>query len=114
MKTTYLGRTDIACAVKRVSYYLVLGRRDLAASAPIRSYIGESDIASSLFSPEETEKIGLSMKLVLLADRRESLSIMDEGDRITGIFICPDIFASYLSRKIAQEIQPVERSPRWE
>jgi HTH-type transcriptional regulator, sugar sensing transcriptional regulator len=45
----------------------------------------------------------------LMADRRESLSILEENGRVTGIFICPDIYASYLSRKIVQEIQPVER-----
>jgi len=50
------------------------------------------------------------MKLLLMADRRESLSVMEENGRLTGIFICPDIYAGYLSRKIVQEIQPVDRS----
>ncbi|MDD3136277.1 MAG: hypothetical protein PHF57_11830, partial [Methanoregula sp.] len=51
----------------------------------------------------------LSMRLVLIADRRESLSVMEENGRVTGIFICPDMYAGYLSRKIVQEIQPVDR-----
>jgi CBS domain-containing protein len=45
-------------------------------------------------------------------NRRESLSVMEENGRLTGIFIGPDIFATYLSRKIVQEIEPVEKSPK--
>ena len=44
------------------------------------------------------------------ADRRESLPVMEDNGRLTGIFICPDVYASYLSRKIVQEIQPVDMS----
>jgi HTH-type transcriptional regulator, sugar sensing transcriptional regulator len=103
---------DIASAAKRVLVYLVVGRKELAEVAPIQCYVGGSDIASSLFHHDEGEKIGLSMKLLLMADRRESLSILDDNGRLTGIFICPDIYASYLSRKVVQEIRPVERSRR--
>jgi hypothetical protein len=34
------------------------------------------------------------------------LSFMEEKIRLKGIFICPDMYASYLSRKIVLEIQP--------
>jgi len=101
--------SDIARAAKRVFVYLVIGREELAGSAPIKCYVGGSDIESSLFHHDERENIGLSMKLLLMADRRESLSVMEENGRLTGIFICPDIYAGYLSRKIVQEIQPVDR-----
>lgn len=104
--------SDISRAAKRVFVYLVVGRKELAEFAPIKCYGGGSDIESSLFHHEEGENIGLSMKLLLMADRRESLSIMEENGRLTGIFICPDIYASYLSRKVVQEIQPVDRSRR--
>lgn len=104
--------SDISRAAKRVFVYLVVGRKELAEFAPIKCYVGGSDIESSLFHHEEGENIGLSMKLLLMADRRESLSIMEENGRLTGIFICPDIYASYLSRKVVQEIQPVDRSRR--
>jgi len=102
--------SDISRAAKRVSVYLVVGRKELAGFAPIKCYAGGSDIASSLFCNEEGENIGLSMKLLLMADRSESLSILEENGRLTGIFICPDIYTSYMSRKIVQEIQPVEMS----
>lgn len=102
-------RSDIARAAKRVFLYLVVGRKELAEFAPVKCYVGGSDIASSLFSHEAGENIGLSMKLLLMADRRESLSILDDNGRLTGIFICPDIYASYLSRKVVQEIEPVDR-----
>jgi len=100
---------DIARAAKRVLVYLVAGRKDLAEFAPIKCYLGGNDIESSLFHHEEGENTGLSLKLLLIADRRESLSIMEENGRLTGIFIYPDIYAGYLSRKIVQDIQPVER-----
>ncbi len=103
-------RSDISRAAKRVFVYLVVGNKELAGSAPIKCYVGGSDIESSLFCHDEGEKIGISMKLVLIADRRESLSVMEENGRVTGIFICPDMYASYLSRKIVQEIQPVDRT----
>jgi len=101
--------SDISRAAKRVSLYLVVGSADLAGSVPVKCYVGGSDIASSLFHHDTGENMGLSMKLLLMADRRESLLIMEENGNLTGIFICPDIYASYLSRKIVQEIQPVER-----
>lgn len=108
--TRYGG--DIARAAKRVFVYLVVGRKEFAALAPVKCYVGGSDIESSLFCHEEGEHTGPSMKLLLMADRRESLSVMEENGRLTGIFICPDIYAGYLSRKIVQEIQPVDRSRR--
>jgi len=104
--------SDISRAAKRVSVYLVVGRKELAGSAPVKCYAGGKDIESSLFNQEAGENTGLSMKLLLLADRRESLSILEENGRLTGIFICPDIYAGYLSRKIVQEIQPVDASRR--
>ncbi|MEN6517675.1 MAG: helix-turn-helix domain-containing protein [Methanospirillum sp.] len=104
--------SDIARAAQRVDVYLVIGRKELSRSAPLQCHVGGSDIASSLFRHEAGENIGLSMKLLLMADRRESLSVMEENGRLTGIFVCPDIYASYLSRKIVQEIRPVERSRR--
>ena len=105
--TTY--GSDISRAAKRVYVYLVVGRKELAGFAPIPCYIGGSDIASSLFHHDEGDNIGLSMKLLLMADRRESLSILEDNGRLTGIFICPDIYAGYLSRKIVREIQPIEK-----
>ncbi len=102
--------SEISRAAKRVFVYLVVGRSELTEVTPIKCYLGGSDIDSSLFHHEEEENIGLSMKLLLMADRRESLSIMEDNGRLTGIFICPDIYASYLSRKIVQEIQPVGKS----
>ncbi len=102
--------SDILRAAKRVSLYLVVGSADLAGSVPVKCYVGGSDITSSLFFHDKGENMGLSMKLLLMADRRESLSILEENKNLTGIFICPDIYASYLSRKIVREIQPVERS----
>lgn len=101
--------SDISRAAKRVSLYLVVGSADLVGSVPVKCYVGGSDIASSLFHHDAGENMGLSMKLLLMADRRESLTILEENGNLTGIFICPDIYASYLSRKIVQEIQPVER-----
>lgn len=101
---------DIVRAAKRVSLYLVIGHTDLAGSAPVKCYVGGRDIASSLFHHDEGENMGVSMQLLLMADRRESLSILEENGTLTGIFICPDIYASYLSRKIVREIQPVDRS----
>ncbi|MFA4850060.1 MAG: helix-turn-helix domain-containing protein [Methanoregula sp.] len=106
---TRYGR-DISRAAKRIVVYLVVKRKDLAMFAPVKCYVGGSDIESSLFNHEAGENIGLSMKLLLMADHRESLSVMEENGRLTGIFICPDIYASYLSRKIVQEIQPVDKS----
>jgi HTH-type transcriptional regulator, sugar sensing transcriptional regulator len=108
---TRYGR-DISRAAKRVPVYLVVGRKELAGVAPVKCYVGGSDIAASLFQHEEGENIGLSMKLLLMVDRRESLSVLEDNGRLTGIFICPDIYASYLSRKIVQEIQPVDRPRR--
>jgi len=101
---------DISRAAKRVAVYLIVGRKELAESAPVKCYVGGNDIESSLFFPEAGENTGLSMKLLLIADRSESLSVMEEKGRLTGIFIFPDIYAGYLSRKFVQEMQPVERS----
>jgi sugar-specific transcriptional regulator TrmB len=101
--------SDISRAAKRVFVYLVVGRKELAEFVPIKCYVGGTDIESSLFHHEEGENIGLSMKLLLMADRRESLSVIEDNGKFTGIFICPDIYASYLSRKVVQEIQLVDR-----
>ncbi|MDD3622419.1 MAG: helix-turn-helix domain-containing protein [Methanofollis sp.] len=108
----YLTRysRDISRAAKRVSVYLVVGREEHAGSVPIKCYVGGNDIMSSLFCHED--QTGLSMKVLLIADRRESLSIMEENGELMGIFIYPDIYAGYLSRKIVQEIQLVQRARR--
>jgi sugar-specific transcriptional regulator TrmB len=102
--------SDISRAAKRILVYLVVDRKELAESAPVKCYIGGNDIGSSLFHNDGGETSGLSMKLLLMADRRESLTVLEENGRMTGIFIGPDIYADYLSRKIVQEIQPVEKS----
>jgi len=108
--TRYAG--DIARAAQRVDLYLVVGRRELAEQAPVRCYTGGKDIGTSLVSNGACEADGLVLKLVLMADRRESLSILEEKGVLSGIFICPDIYAAYLSRKLLQEIQPVEKPRR--
>ncbi|NLV25895.1 MAG: TrmB family transcriptional regulator [Methanomicrobiales archaeon] len=100
----------ISNAAKRVDVYLVVSDRELAESAPVKCYTGGNDIESSLFHHRQGESINLLMKLLVMADRRESLSIMEEDGINTGIFICPDIFASYLSVKIIQEIEPVQKT----
>lgn len=101
---------DIARAGKRVVVYLVIGKKELAPVAPVKCYMGGTDIASSLFCHEATESTGYSLKLLVIADRCESLFITKENGSQTGIFICPDIYAGYLSKKIIQEIRPVSRS----
>jgi HTH-type transcriptional regulator, sugar sensing transcriptional regulator len=106
--TRYQG--DIARAAKRVYVYLVVGRAELTAVSPVSCYLGGNDINSALFYREEGERTGPSMQLLLMADRRESLSVLEENGVLTGIFICPDIYAGYLSRKIVQEIKPVTHS----
>lgn len=103
-------RSDIAKTAKRVYVYLVVGRAELATVSPVPCYLGGNDINASLFYPHEGEKIGPSMQLLLMADRRESLSVMEENGVLTGIVICPDIYAGYLSRKIVQEIKPIKNS----
>jgi len=101
---------EILLAAKRGYVYLVVERSELAEFAPIKCYIGGSEMNSSLFHHEEKENIEISMKLLIMADRRESLSVMEENGRLTGLFICPDMYSSYLSRKIVQEIQQVNKS----
>jgi HTH-type transcriptional regulator, sugar sensing transcriptional regulator len=102
--------SDISRAAKRVVVYLIVERKELAAFAPVKCYIGGSDIESTLFHRGAGENTGLSMKLLLLADRAESLSVLEENGSVAGIFICPDIYAGYLSRKLVQEIQPVNKA----
>lgn len=104
--------TEIARATKRVFVYLVVGRPEFAAYARVKCYVGGNDIESSLVRHEEGETLGLSLNLLLIADRRESLSVMVDNGRTTGIFISPDIYADYLSKKIVQEIQPLDSRPR--
>lgn len=101
--------SEISHAAKRVPVYLIVGKEELADLAPIKCYLGGNDIESSLFHNKVGESNGLSIKFFLMADRCESLSIMEENGTLTGIFIYPDIYAGYMSRKIIQEIQPAER-----
>jgi HTH-type transcriptional regulator, sugar sensing transcriptional regulator len=100
---------EISRAAKRVPVYLVVEREELARIVQIKCYHGGNDIDSSLFRHSAEENIGVSMKLLLMADRRESVSIMEDNGNETGIFICPDIYASYLSRKILLEIEQIDR-----
>jgi sugar-specific transcriptional regulator TrmB len=102
--------SDIARAAKRVFVYLVIGNEELADLVPVRCYTGGNDMRASLFSHDETENISLAMKLSVIADRRELLFVAEEDQKPSGIFICPDIYASYLARKIIQEIRPVDRA----
>ena len=100
---------DIVRAAKRVDLYLVVGDERLADNSPVKCYGGGRDIDSSLFHHLDADTITLSLRLSIIADRRESLLIMEDNGRFTGIFICPDIYAGYLSRKIGEEIGPVEK-----
>ena len=102
--------SDISRAAKRVPLYLIVGRKELAEFAPVKCYAGGKDIESSLFFNNAGDHNGLFMKLFLMADRVESLSILEENEKLMGIFIYPDMYAGYLSRKIVQEIVPVERA----
>lgn len=102
--TTY--RHDIIHAAKHLDLYLVVGREELAELIPIPCYAGGVDIESSLFQSENSQDNSLVMKMFIIADRRESLSVMEEKNQQTGILISPDIYAEYLSKKIIHEIKP--------
>lgn len=103
---------DLTRAAKRGHVYLIVGRKELAESAPIRCYTGGSDIDSLLLCHGAGEGMEPSLKVLLIADRRESLSVLEDNGTVTGIFTCPDVYAGYLSRKIVREIEPVERPRR--
>lgn len=94
---------DIARAARRVTLYLVVGREELVPLAPVACYIGGKDIGSFFFHHDTTENLGRTLKLHLMADRREAVSVLEEDGKLTGMFICPDIYASYLSRKVIQD-----------
>lgn len=100
---------EISRAAKRIPVYLIAGSEELADIAPIRCYTGGNDIESSLFHNEAGENNGLSLKFFMMADRSESLSILEENGKLMGIFIYPDLYAEYMSRKVLQEIQPAGR-----
>lgn len=51
--------------------------------------VAGNEIDSSLFHHDAQENIALSLKLLLIATRRESLAILEENGRLTGVFICP-------------------------
>ncbi len=101
--------SEISRAAKRVPVYLIVGSEELADIAPIRCYTGGNDIESSLFHNEAGESNGLSLKFFMMADRSESLSILEENGKLMGIYIYPDLYAGYMSRKVLQEIQPAGR-----
>lgn len=103
-------RTEISRAAKKISVYLVVGKPELARTAPIKSYVGGTDIAASVFHHEAGGHVEISMKLFLIVDRRESLLIMEENKNVIGLLFTPDIFAGYMSRKIIQEIQPMRQT----
>jgi hypothetical protein len=63
---------------------------------------------SRFFRHDVGEDPGPSMKSLLMADRRESLSVIEENGRLKGYFSLSGYNASYLSRKMLQEIEPVE------
>lgn len=98
---------DILQASKRIALYLVVDEKNLVDCAQVKCYHGQNDIITSFFHHGINENTGLQLKVLLLADRYETLSIMEDQGNTTGIFICPDILASYLSRKIVQEIKPI-------
>ena len=58
--------SDISRAAKRVSLYLIIGRKELARSAPVKCYVGGNDMESSLIHQQTGEQMGLSIKLLLL------------------------------------------------
>jgi HTH-type transcriptional regulator, sugar sensing transcriptional regulator len=102
--------SDIAHAAKRIPVYLVVGELPLARFSPVKCYAGGTDIDASLFRHEDIENVSGTMKLFLIADRRETLLIEEENGKLMGIIISPDIFVGYISRKIIQEIRPVKMS----
>ena len=102
-------RMDIVQAAKKVYFYLVLGSNGLADNPPVKCYVGGNDIEKSFFQKKEGEKGGVSLRMLLLADRQESLSVLEEDGRLIGIVTSPDMYAEYLSLKIIREIQPAEK-----
>ncbi len=100
--------SDIAHAAQKIPVYLVVGEPTLAQFSPVKCYIGGTDIDASLFRHEDGEHVSSTMKLFLIADRRETLSIEEENGKLIGVIISPDIFAGYISRKIIREIRPVK------
>jgi len=98
---------DISRAAKRIPVYLVVGRPELAGLAPVKCYTGGADIGSSIFHQDAGDNAAFSMKVFLMADRCESLVIMEENEKMIGVLFSPDIFAGYMSRKILSEISPI-------
>lgn len=101
---------DIAQASKRVYFYLVLGSKGLADNPPVKCYVGGKDIEKSFFQKKEAAAGDVSLRILLLADRQESLSVLEENGRLIGIVTSPDMYAEYLSLKIVREIQPAENA----
>ncbi|MEI8330953.1 MAG: hypothetical protein WCF90_04775 [Methanomicrobiales archaeon] len=69
-------RSDISRAAKRISVYLIVGRKEFAEFVLTKCYVGINDNGSSLFQNEWGETGWHSMKSLLKADRRESLTVV--------------------------------------
>ena len=57
--------SDISRAAKRVSLYLIIGRKELARSAPVKCYVGGNDMESSLIHQQTGVTDGALDKIVV-------------------------------------------------
>lgn len=101
---------ELAEAHKRMPLYVVVTDAAFAEAAPVKCYRGGKDmnellLGNMLFN----EKNAFQMRVVMYANRQETLLLLEEGKMVEGLFVANDLFAEFVIKKVLDEAVPVSR-----
>nr|WP_281069312.1 helix-turn-helix domain-containing protein [Methanomicrobium sp. W14] len=100
---------DIIRTQKRIRVYTIVSDEKFAELTPGKCYIGDKDIKTSFFDlPEGVSDNGI-IKLIIYADRHESLLVFENEDNLEGVYLSNDIHAVYLSKTLLKNIREIEK-----
>ncbi|MDO5846023.1 MAG: helix-turn-helix domain-containing protein [Methanocorpusculum sp.] len=101
---------ELESAQKRIPLYVVVTDPAFAASAPVKCFLGGKDmnellLGNTLFSEKEAFK----MRVVVYANRQETLLLLEEGEMVEGLFVANDLFAEFVIKKVLDEAVLIAR-----
>ncbi|MDO5845155.1 MAG: helix-turn-helix domain-containing protein [Methanocorpusculum sp.] len=95
---------------KKLPLYIVVTNEQFAKNSNVKCYLGGKDmnellLGNMLFS----EGDAFLMRVVIYANRRETLLLLEEGDAAEGLFVANDLFAEFVIKKVLEETVPVSK-----
>ncbi|MDV0442506.1 TrmB family transcriptional regulator [Methanorbis furvi] len=95
---------------RKIALYVVFLKEKDAADVPIRCYVPKKMLNEMLVSQKESSGLEITPKIMVMADRTESLAIADHAEKELGIYFFGRMQERVLSKFILDNIRSLSES----